>query len=191
MPAPQTVDPASLRIQLYPAAVLRERAHEVEFGPEVVAVAERMLVLMRQAEGIGLAAPQVGLPWRLFVIDVPPPDPDDADAAAPAGLPVASDGPEVYINPVLSEPQGMPAPQDEGCLSLPGIRGEVRRPPVITIEATNLRGERFRKTGAGLLARCWQHEFDHLDGVLIIDKMSQVSRLRCRRQVQQLERAAR
>ncbi len=147
-----------------------------------------MISLMQEAEGIGLAAPQVGLPWRMFVAHVPE-SPED-ERSVGSDPPTATPAPVVYINPVLSLPEGIVEPYDEGCLSLPNISGEVLRPPRITISATDLEGRPFTSRGAGLLARCWQHEIDHLDGVLILDRMSQLSRLRARRAIRELERSA-
>jgi len=181
------MDPASLYIRRYPERVLRERAREVpSVTDEVRAVAARMIELMFEAEGIGLAAPQVGISWRMFVAHVPPTD----DRSAETSPPTATVEPVVYINPVLSDPTGDLIAYEEGCLSLPDIAGEVLRPEHITISAMDLKGERFSRTGAGLLARCWQHEFDHLDGVLIIDRMTQMSRLKNRTAVKRLEKSA-
>lgn len=180
-------DPSKLTIIHYPAPVLRAKASPVASVTEHVrAVAERMVELMRKAEGIGLAAPQVGLSWRMFVVDVPSGERYKASATPPE----ASDGVEVYINPVLSKPEGAPMLLEEGCLSLPDIRGEVLRPPTITITATGLDGKAFTKTAGGLLARCWQHEMDHLDGVLILDRMTQLSRMKNKAAVRELERDA-
>ncbi len=181
------VDPASLRILMYPHPSLRRRAAPVEaVTDEVRVVAARMIELMRAEEGVGLAAPQVGLPWRLFVADVPPAE----NRSATSDPPTASDGPRVYVNPVLSEPIGPVEPGEEGCLSIPEIHGDVLRPSEITISATDLEGRRFTSAGAGLLARCWQHEVDHLDGVLILDRMTHMSRLKNRAAVRDIERAA-
>ncbi len=157
----------------------------------VRAVAERMIELMRAAPGIGLAAPQVGLPWRMFVVEVATDD-EGADPGrdARADPPSATLGPEVYINPLLSGYSRDLVPMSEGCLSLPDIEGEVRRPSGVTIEATGLDGQRFTREGAGLLARVWQHEFDHLDGVLIIDKMTPADRRKNKSLVKQLEAQA-
>lgn len=183
------IDPRDLRIVHYPDPALRRRGTPVaEVTPEVRAVAARMIELMREAEGIGLAAPQVGLSWRMFVADVPPPPGDERPD--PAEPPSATMGPVVYINPVLSSPIGPPEPFQEGCLSLPDISGDVQRPPSITITATDLDGREFTQTGSGLLARCWQHEFDHIEGVLIIDRMTQMSRLKNRSALRDMERMA-
>lgn len=170
----------------YPDEVLRRKAKPVDaVTDEVRAVAQRMLEIMRAEEGIGLAAPQVGLSWRLFVADVP--EDEEKGRAASGDLHAATAGPVVYINPVLSQPEGPVEPFNEGCLSLPDIRGDVLRPPIITIEATNLEGRRFTQRAAGLLARCWQHELDHLDGVLIIDRMTQPFRVKNRAAIKRLE----
>jgi peptide deformylase len=179
--------PAELRIVTLPHPVLREKARPVDAPPiseQVAAVARRMIDLMFQAEGIGLAAPQVGLPWRLFVAHVPE-DPEEGRtaAASPAECTAA---PEVYLNPVLSAPSADLEPFEEGCLSLPKIRGRVMRPSQITITATDPTGNRFTRRAGGLLARCWQHEMDHLDGVLIIDRMLQPDRLKNRNAIKAL-----
>lgn len=186
---PMPVDPATLHIRKFPDAVLRRRAAEIDaVTDEVRAVAERMVGLMFEAEGIGLAAPQVGLPWRLFVAFVPEyPEEGRTLGDDPA---TAQAEPEVFINPVLSNFTGELEPYEEGCLSLPEITGEVRRPTGVTIEATDLAGERFTRRAAGLLARCFQHEYDHLDGVLIIDRMTPMARLKNRARVRDLEKLA-
>lgn len=181
------LDPASLSIVHYPEPILRTRCDPVpEVTDEVRAVARRMVEIMLQAEGLGLAAPQVGLPWRLFVCHVPP----DADRSPAADPPSATAEPIVFVNPVLSEPVSPVESLNEGCLSLPDISGDVSRPRGITVDALDLDGNPFRRTAAGLLARCWQHEVDHLDGVLILDRMSHLSRLRVRSAVRGLEKAA-
>lgn len=182
-----SVDPSKLRIQIYPAEVLRQVAKPVEPGPGAEALGVRMLELMRGAEGIGLAGPQVGLEWRIFVCDVPPGEEPDAEGSPPS----ASETPGIYLNPKIVEHAGELEPYDEGCLSLPGITGEVTRPTTATMEAMTPAGETVRLTATGMLARCWQHEIDHLDGVLILDKMSQASRARVKRQVRQMEKAGR
>jgi peptide deformylase len=168
------VDPQTLAIVHYPDPVLREKARPIEqVTDEVKAVAQRMIELMHQAPGVGLAAPQVGLNWRMFV-------------ANPTGE--AGDD-RVYINPELSELVGGDAARDEGCLSLPGVTVEVTRPAHATIRATNLDGQTFQDSADDLLARIWQHEYDHLDGVLIIDKMSAMDRMANKRAIKELEEA--
>ena len=192
----------SLHLVTYPAPVLLARAKPVEkVTDEVRAVARRMVEIMRQHEGIGLAAPQVGLSWRMFIADVPrgraeeekemekrPKSGKKEGKEEFADLPTFSDGVQFYVNPKLSNPRGMLEPYEEGCLSLPDIRGDVMRPPVVTISALDLQGKPFTQTAAGLLARCWQHEMDHLDGVLILSRMTQMSRLKNRAAVRDLEK---
>jgi peptide deformylase len=178
------IDASSLSILHYPARVLRRKAEPVaEITTELRAVAARMIDLMRDAEGVGLAGPQVGVPWRIFVAHVPPLEGRSPEASPPT----ATAAPVVYINPTITDPAGGLEPFEEGCLSLPDIRGEVLRPPIVTIRATGLDGQPIVQTAGGLLARCWQHEVDHLDGVLIIDKMTQMSRLKNRLAIKDLE----
>lgn len=183
------INPSKLRIELYPTEVLKAKADPIELNDEVRAVAERMIELMNGAQGIGLAAPQVGLSWRLFVAHVPPDpdlDPEDDDLE----LPISCDTPQVFLNPVITEFAGDLEPYDEGCLSLPGITGEVNRPAIVTMKATDLQGNEVTLEATGLLARCWQHEIDHLDGVLILDRMTQMSRLKNRVRIKSMEKAA-
>ncbi|CAG0950178.1 Peptide deformylase [Phycisphaerales bacterium] len=177
------VDPASLRVRNYPDPILRRKAQPVELTDEVRAVARRMIDLMHEHDGIGLAAPQVGLPWRLFVSYVPEAD----KRSATSDPPTAELSPCIYLNPVLSNPAGPLTPYEEGCLSLPEITGVVLRQDQITISATGLDGATFTRRATGLLARCWQHETDHLDGVLIIDRMTQIHRMKNRTALKHLE----
>ena len=189
-PPPAEVEPASLTIVHYPAKVLRAKAGPVDASPAVVEVGKRMMQLMHAAPGIGLAAPQVGLSWRLFVADIPHDDDRNAGHDTSSDIRTSTDGPEIYIDPVLSKPQGDREWMEEGCLSLPGILGDVARPPTITMTYTNADGERVTQKATGLLARCWQHEMDHLDGVLILDRMTKQDRLRVRPKLEKLEHAA-
>lgn len=169
------VDPSRLRIAHFPDEVLRRRARPVErVDDDVRLLAARMVELMRAEEGIGLASPQVGVSLRLFVVDVALAQTDQA----------------VYINPRLSAFEGDLVAREEGCLSLPGIRADIRRPPQVTITALDLEGREFTRTADGLLARVWQHEFDHLDGVLILDRMTPLDRIATRRTVKNLMAAA-
>ncbi len=166
------VDPASLRIVRYPDPVLRRRAEELPaVTDEVRAVARRMIELMHEARGVGLAAPQVGLSWRLFV-------------ANPTGEP---EDDRVYINPVFVNASRATASREEGCLSLPGIHGDITRPTAITIRALDEQGEPFEETSDELAARVWQHENDHLDGTLIIDRMPAIDRRANQRALRDLE----
>ncbi len=170
-----TLDSAKLKILNYPHPALRQTAQPVpELTDQVRQVALRMLQLMHEAPGVGLAAPQVGINWCLFVSNHTQDPEDDL----------------VFINPTLSEPSKETVEFEEGCLSLPEIRGAVRRPAGITIEALNLKGKPFKMTSDELPARIWQHEYDHLKGVLIIDLMGMLDRRANREALDELEREA-
>lgn len=162
---------ATLQILHYPAPQLRCRAEPIEkVDGFIKAVAARMIELMREANGLGLAAPQVGLAWRMFITNG------------------QEDGPDrVYINPTITFVDTELVLREEGCLSVPGVNVELRRPRAATINAQDLTGKKFELTDHELLARVWQHELDHLDGVLIIDKMSPMDRLATRKILKELE----
>ncbi len=169
------IDPQKLKIVNYPHPVLRAKAKPLsQITEEVRAVAVRMLVLMHAAPGVGLAAPQVGLPWRMFV-------------ANPTGQP---EDDLVFINPVLSMPSREVSDYEEGCLSLPDIRATIRRPKGITVTALDLAGKSFTLSSEELAARVWQHETDHLDGVLLLDRMTEMDRRACRKAIKELEDSA-
>lgn len=156
------VDADKLKIVFYPDPVLRTKADPIEaVDAEIRAVAAKMLQLMREAAGVGLAAPQVGLSWRLFV-------------ANPTGQPVDD---QILINPRLTEVDRATDRAEEGCLSIPDVTAVVSRSKRVTIEAMNLDGQLFTMPGDGLMARIWQHELDHLDGVLIVDRMAEIDRM--------------
>lgn len=165
------VDLEKLRIVCYPDPVLHQPCAAVqEFSEELAALAERMLVLMREAKGVGLAAPQVGVPLRLFVCN-----------------PRGEEGHQVIcVNPALLDLSGADE-KEEGCLSIPGVSVAMRRATRAVIEARDATGRPFRKIGVDLEARVWQHEIDHLDGRLIIDNMSATDEIANRRAVKQLE----
>ena len=168
------VDPLSLDLILYPSEVLQKKAKPVDpADPNTQAVARRMIEIMVEHEGVGLAAPQVGLDWRIFVTR----DPEDAQAAF------------VWMNPTLEVVNAEVELAEEGCLSLPDINGHIRRPIGIKITGWNASGEPTELTSEEFIARVWQHENDHLDGVLIIDKMPAMDRLVNRRAIRNLERS--
>ena len=192
---PKDTAASSLTLHVYPSAVLRSRALPVEPDANLPVIAQRMLSIMHEEEGIGLAAPQVGLPWRLFVLDVPPPATNATAKPAAKKRDVAttvegtlshSDGPLAFVNPVITM-SGTVEPFEEGCLSLPEIRCKVLRPPVVSVQALDVNGKPFTLIASGLLARCIQHEFDHIEGVLIVDRMSPMDRLKNRRAIKELE----
>jgi len=121
----------------------------------------QMFELMYEHDGIGLAGPQVDLPYRIFVVNE-------------TGDPKQQEHEHVFINPVLSKPKGTDE-KEEGCLSLPKLYAPVRRPTGIHAAAYNLKGELVTYDAEGLLARVIQHENDHLDGVMFIDRISQTA----------------
>lgn len=165
------IDPAKLRIIKYPDPRLRKVCQPVEtFDGWLADVVRRMTALMHAASGIGLAAPQVGLSLRFFVCNVTGNRDDD----------------QVYINPRIDNGDGL-AEGDEGCLSVPDATVAIRRHVACTIHAQDVSGTAFEQRASGLLARCWQHEYDHLDGRLIVDLMSEADKIANRRLLKQLE----
>ena len=136
------------------------------------AVIQQMFPLMYEAKGIGLAANQVDLPLRVFVINLAG-DPNEGEE-------------HVFINPVISRPKGNDE-KEEGCLSMPGVNGHVKRPEKVRVEAYNLKGQLFTADLDGLFARAVQHELDHLDGVLFTDRMSETGKIVIRPDLDELE----
>jgi peptide deformylase len=146
----------------YPDKRLRQKAEPVkDITPEVRALVEDMAETMYAAPGVGLAAPQIGVALRIFVIDVAPSD-------APSDL-------RVFINPEIIAREGETT-WEEGCLSFPGIHEEIERAARVTVRAQDVDGNTFELTGDELLAIAIQHEKDHLDGVLMIDHVSLLKR---------------
>ncbi|MEK7750255.1 MAG: peptide deformylase [Planctomycetota bacterium] len=162
-----------MNIVNYPDPVLRQKAKPLtEINKEVYLKVEEMMELMYQAQGIGLAAPQVGWSVRLFIID------SDGDR----------DMEKVFINPVIIEEVGE-LNKEEGCLSFPGIMSKIVRAHRIKAQAYNLKGQKIEIEAEGLAARAWQHELDHLNGCLFIDKMSPANRLAISHQLKEFERS--
>lgn len=172
---PTTSDPIAigpLELVEFPHPALRRPAKPLVRLDEAVREAvARMFDIMYDSQGIGLAANQVALPYRIFVIN----------CAGQRG-----EGEEhVFINPVLSRPRGT-AIQEEGCLSLPGVRMDVRRPQRIVVDAWSLEGEPIRLDLDGLFSRVVQHEFDHLEGRLFTDRLPEAAALEVRSQLEGL-----
>lgn len=156
-----------LDIKIYGEDVLRKKCKPVErVTPELVELAHQMLETMYDAPGVGLAAPQVGEDIQLVVIDVTHPDDDERC-------------PYIMFNPEWEEePDSEPVEYEEGCLSVPDIFCNVTRPGKVLVRYTDEFGERKEKRNCeGLLARCIQHEIDHLHGILFVDKISQADRM--------------
>ena len=160
-----------LKIILWPDPRLKKLSQPVtQFDDRLKALAARMLELMREARGVGLAAPQVGENVRLFIIN-PTGDPKDD---------------QVYVNPELTEASGSEE-AEEGCLSLPGINVNIVRDKAMRMRAQDLDGKWFEQVATGYVARIWQHEFDHLNGVLLTDRMGSVAKLMNRNKLKELE----
>jgi peptide deformylase len=150
--------------------ILRRRAEPIRtITDDVRRLADDMYETMYAAKGIGLAAPQVGVAERLFVTDV--------------------DGARfVMINPEIVRVEGLIEAGEEGCLSIPEIMGDVRRPANVVMSALDLEGESITVEAGGMLARCFQHELDHLDGRLFIDRLSFLKRRKALAEWEQYEK---
>lgn len=149
--------------------ILRRKARPISDprAPEIQRLIDDMIVTMREAPGVGLAAPQVAEPLRLAVIEYAP---DAEDLPEDAELPE----PKLYviINPEIAARSEEMVDGPEGCLSIPGYAGTVSRHKAVTIKALNRQGRPIKIKADGWLARIFQHEIDHLDGVLFIDRAS-------------------
>lgn len=153
---------SSIKLVHYPHPVLRHKSKPIaKVNAELKSLVDEMFEIMYEFRGVGLAANQVNLPIRLFI-------------ANPSGE--KSEGPElVFINPVIVKANGS-AVAEEGCLSLPGINGEVKRNKSLQINAYDMTGTEINTELDGFLARIVQHEIDHLDGVLFIDRVTEESK---------------
>jgi peptide deformylase len=154
---------------------LREVAEPVTtFDESLKKLTQDMIDTMREEVGIGLAGPQVGKPLRIFVMDVPPEM--DVDEAGQPYNPLIKN-PLVVINPQIKESGDEDEEMEEGCLSIPEVRGKVQRPFSIEMTFQDVCGESRELKLSGLAARCAQHETDHLNGVLFIDYLSSVKKM--------------
>jgi peptide deformylase len=150
-----------------PDPVLRRKAHKVtEFDKDFQTLADDMVETMRQAPGVGLAAPQVGVSTRLIVVEYAV-DEENDDAEAPKRL-------YIVANPEISRTSEETVLGNEGCLSVPNLVGEVERFTEITVRGQNRRGQPVKIKAQGWLARIFQHEVDHLDGVIFTDRATRV-----------------
>ncbi len=162
-----------LKIVNYPHPALRAKAKPVaSIDKDVIAAANGMLELMYKHEGLGLAAQQVALDFQLLVINF-------------KGKPELKDQEVVAINPLIVDAKG--AVKDrEGCLSFPNLFQDIRRMKTVTVRYYDLAGKQVEMVCSDLPARIWQHEIDHLNGVLFIDKMGPLARLGSRKDLEQL-----
>jgi peptide deformylase len=171
----QIVSP-TLKIVQYPHPSLRHPAVPLTgITGEVRKLAEAMLELMYEHHGLGLAAPQVGMPYQMFVANYAA-DPEKPELQG------------VYINPVIMEKRGGTVEAEEGCLSFPQLYRKVRRARTVVVQAYDLQGNPVGFELSELPARIWQHETDHLHGVLFIDKLGPIGKLAARGALGEFER---
>ena len=163
-----------MHIIQYPHPTLRHVSKPLKrVDKELHEIVRGMFELMYAAKGVGLAANQVDLPYRLFVINLQS-DPEAADQEF------------VFLNPVLTSRKGN-AEAEEGCLSLPGLYGDVKRPERVVLNAYNLAGQEVTMEHDGLFARAVQHEIDHLDGILFIDRLSPTGEMAAKDTLEEFE----
>lgn len=159
---------STLKIRIYGDPFLRAKCVPAkEVGPSERMVMDAMIETMHQAKGVGLAAPQVGIKQRFFVLDI-------------------GDGPMVIVNPEILRRAGSDI-FEEGCLSIPEVTVQVKRPEEITVHYKDENNQTVKLTCNGLLARVIQHETDHLDGILIIDYASDEEKVKFKGQLELLE----
>jgi peptide deformylase len=150
-----------LEIVKWPDAQLKKHSGVVgDINGEITTLVEGMFEVMDRGKGVGLAGVQVGKLYRLFITRVP------------------GDTPRVFINPDILETSIEVEPFEEGCLSIPGIYTDVIRPSSVRVQAWNQKGRPFTLTAEGYLARVIQHEFDHLNGIVFLDRIDQKKRQR-------------
>jgi peptide deformylase len=150
-----------------PNEVLRRKARPVrDFGPDLQQLIDDMVETMRQAPGVGLAAPQVGTSQSVIVVEYG----EDEDEEVPPKL-------YMVVNPEIQRVSQETVPGVEGCLSIPGLVGEVERHAAVTVKGMSRRGQPLKIKANGWLARIFQHEIDHVNGVLFTDRTEQVWKL--------------
>jgi peptide deformylase len=166
-----TIDVEKCRITHYPAQVLGKASQPVEkIDDNIRRLIVKMTDIMVELKGVGFAAPQAGVPLRLFIIS----------------LDGSRENVRAYVNPTV-KPEGPLVENEEGCLSVPGIFTKIKRYSQVTVTATDLDGKTFTEKGEGLYARALQHEFDHIEGVTIVNRMAMTARIAHRKQLKMLE----
>lgn len=148
-------------IVLFGDPVLKKKAKDIPQGEDIKELAADMFETMYAASGVGLAAPQIGKPVRLFVVDSSPMEDEGVQGLK-----------KVFVNPEILEQEGEPWAFEEGCLSIPGIREEIKREPGIRIRYFDEDWKEHTETFEGIHARIIQHEYDHIEGVLFTDHIS-------------------
>jgi peptide deformylase len=163
-------------IRIYGDPVLRVKARPIgEIDEGVRALARDMLDTLAEAEGVGLAGPQIGEEHRIIVVHPPAPGRDEVREEA-----------RVYLDPEVVSKSGPTVAEEEGCLSIPGIYEVVKRPDRVRIRARTLDGESIELEAEGMLARIFLHEIDHLDGVLFVDRIGPMRRALLKRQLKEM-----
>jgi len=158
------------QITHYPAGVLGKRAQPVgQINDNIRRFVDKMYDIMRANKGLGLAAPQAGVSLRMFIIS----------------LDGSRENVKVFINPTVT-PDGPLDTIEEGCLSVPGIYTKIRRYKKAKVTATDLDGNEFTEEAEGLYARALQHEYDHIEGMTIINRMAQTAKIAHRKQLKKL-----
>jgi peptide deformylase len=167
-----------------------------EFNDELKTLVEEMFETMYAANGIGLAAIQIGIPKRLLVIDLQPEDPNAEpdeccdDTGCDAQSRPLKKEPRVFVNPVIVNPDEQLATYQEGCLSVPDIYADVDRPATCTVQYQDVEGNAHEEQLEGLMATCIQHEMDHLEGILFIDHLSRLKKQMALKKLKKLRTAA-
>lgn len=168
------IDIEKCRMTHYPAEVLAKPARLVKnIDDNIRQLVKKMTDIMLENKGVGMAAPQAGVPLRLFIISL------DANREAV----------KVYINPTVTPTTDELDSIEEGCLSVPGIRTRIRRFKKCKVAATDLEGNEFTEEAEGLYARALQHEYDHIEGITIADRMGSAAKIAHRRQLKALQKA--
>jgi len=165
-----------LKIYTYPSSILKKIANPVEnFDEELLTLCKNMLFTMYKAPGIGLAAPQVGLSMRMFVMDSDFTRKKKTKADGSVEYEYMDLNPQVFINPVFKKMSGEIL-FEEGCLSIPGVYEKVKRYNAVTIEYFDLVGQRHTLKASESLSVCLQHENDHLDGIIFLERLSMLKK---------------
>lgn len=171
-----------LPIVAYGDPVLKKQAVDIDLQQEDIGkLIADMFETMYNAEGVGLAAPQIGKPIRLFLVDT-------AQLEQPKKQPDFKGVKKAFINATLLEESGEPWKYEEGCLSIPNIREDVSRQPVIRIQYQDLDGNTLEETYDGLNARVIQHEYDHIEGILFTDKINPLKKRLLQRKLDKISK---
>lgn len=163
-----------LPVSYYGTPSLEEPSVEItEITSELQTFAQAMHLTMEASNGIGLAAPQVGINLRVVTLNLPMPPEEDQRPFSPGEAMLLPLMPMTIINPRIINTVGQEDTDEEGCLSFPKIYGPVTRPSDVTVKLQMLNGDNVQLMCSGLLSRCLQHEIDHLDGIVFIDRMEE------------------